>query len=163
MADRHILCIYYSRSGKTRRAMEAVAATLEAELVELTDGVDRRGSLRAVAACFDAVRRSTRPLEPFRTERPLDQYDLVILGTPVWAGRCTPVIREFLKKYGQDLHRVAYVLTRGGKRKYEEVCRQMDQYTAAPHLCHASLQAGSAGEAFWRAEFIRQIRGAVPC
>ena len=157
----NILCLYYSRSGKTRQAMEAIAAELEAELVELTDGVERSGSLHAVAACFDAVRKSTRPLEPFQTARSLPQYDLVILGTPVWAGRCTPVVREFLKKYGGDLERVAYVLTRGGKRKYEEVCRQMDQYTAAPHLQWISLQAGSAGEAFWRAEFIRQIRGAA--
>ena len=155
----NILCIYYSRSGKTRQAMEAVAADLEAELVELTDGVDRKGNLRAVAACFDAVRKATRPLEPFQTAKPIDQYDLVIIGTPVWAGRCCSVIREFLKKYGSDLSRVAYLLTRGSKRKYEEVCRQMDTYTAAPHLYWASLQAGSAGEAFWRTEFIRQIRG----
>ena len=157
----NILCLYYSRSGKTRRAMEQIASELQAELVELTDGVERGGSFRAIAACFDAVRKSTRPLEPFQTAQPLPQYDLVILGTPIWAGRCTPIVREFLKKYGKDLSRVAYVLTRGGKRKYEEVCQQMDQYTAAPHLLWTSLQAGSAGETFWRAEFIRQIKGAA--
>ena len=157
----NILCVYYSRGGKTRQAMEAVAADLDAELVALTDGVDRHGFRGAVRSCFDAVRKSTRPLEPFRTARPLVEYDLVVIGTPIWAGRCSSVIREFLKKYGSDLRWTAYVLTRGSQQKYEEVCRQMDLYTAAPHLQWASIQVGSAGEAFWRAEFIRQIRGIV--
>ena len=31
-----ILCIYYSRSGRTRQVMEEIAQELEAELVETT-------------------------------------------------------------------------------------------------------------------------------
>ena len=157
----NILCVYHSRTGKTRQAMTAIAEELDAELVELTDGLDRQGKLKVVPACFDAVRKSARPLEPFRTARPITEYDLVIIGTPIWAGRCSPVIREFLKKYGSDLRWSAYVLTRSSHQRYEEVCRQMDQYTAAPHLQWVSLQVGEAGEAFWRAEFIRQLRGIV--
>ena len=38
-----VLCIYYSRTGKTRQAMEEVAQALGAELVEITDGQDRSG------------------------------------------------------------------------------------------------------------------------
>jgi len=155
----NILCVYYSRSGKTRQEMEFIARELDAELVELTDGVNRKGSIRAVASCFDAVRRSTRPLGPYETRLPIEEYDLVIIGTPIWAGRCCSVIREFLKKCGSDLHRVAYVMTRGSKQKYVEVCQQMDLYTAEPHLFWASLRVGSAGVAFWRAEFIRKVRG----
>ena len=32
-----ILCIYYSRTGNTKKAMEEIAAALDAELVELRD------------------------------------------------------------------------------------------------------------------------------
>ena len=38
-----ILCIYYSRTGSTRAAMTEIANTLNAELVELKDGVNRSG------------------------------------------------------------------------------------------------------------------------
>ena len=36
-----VLCIYYSRTGHTKKAMEEVAAALGAELLELSDGIDR--------------------------------------------------------------------------------------------------------------------------
>ena len=38
-----VLCIYYSRTGKTKAAMEEIAGALDAELVELRDGVERGG------------------------------------------------------------------------------------------------------------------------
>ena len=41
---RDILCMYYSRTGATRQAMTEIAQALDAELVELTDGVDRQGA-----------------------------------------------------------------------------------------------------------------------
>ena len=154
----NILCIYYSRTGKTRGVMTEIAKSLDAELVEITDGVDRSGVIGAVKSCLDAVRRSTRFLERFAAERPLKDYDLVIIGTPVWAGRCSSITREFLKKYGRDLKRVAYVITRADEKNHQEqVFDQMDLYTAAPRLCAASIKAGDVGEAFWREEFLKEL------
>ena len=154
----NILCIYYSRTGKTRGVMADIAKALEAELVEITDGVDRSGLMGAMKSCLDAVRKSTRFLEHFETQRDLKDYDLVIIGTPVWAGRCSSITREFLKKYGRDLKRVAYVITRTDEKNHQEqVFEQMDLYTAAPHICAASIKAGDVGEAFWREEFLKDL------
>ena len=154
----NILCIYYSRTGKTRSVMAEVAKSLDAELVEITDGVDRSGLMGAMKSCLDAVRKSTRFLEHFETQRDLKDYDLVIIGTPVWAGRCSSITREFLKKYGRDLKRVAYVITRTDEKNHQEqVFEQMDLYTAAPHICAASIKAGDVGEVFWREEFLKDL------
>ena len=88
-----ILCIYYSRTGNTKKAMEEIAEALDAELLELRDGVDR-GGLRGWIRCGrDAMRRTTEPLLSFQTGQGLPKYRLVILGTPVWAGRCSAVMR----------------------------------------------------------------------
>lgn len=38
-----ILCIYYSRTGNTKKAVEKIARELDAEVLELHDGVDRSG------------------------------------------------------------------------------------------------------------------------
>ena len=38
-----ILCIYYSRTGNTRRAVEEIAGALDAEVVAITDDRDRSG------------------------------------------------------------------------------------------------------------------------
>ena len=39
-----ILCIYYSRTGNTKKAMEEIASALDAELAELRDDADRSRS-----------------------------------------------------------------------------------------------------------------------
>ena len=68
------------------------------------------------------------------------------------------ITREFLKKYGRDLQRTAYVITRTDEKNHQEqVFEQMDLYTAAPHVCAASIKAGDVGEAFWREEFLKEL------
>ena len=91
-----VLCIYYSRTGNTKKAMEEIAQDLDAELAELHDDVDRSGLGGWLRSGLDAMRRTTRPVT-VETQRPLKDYRLVILGTPVWAGRCSSVMRGFLK------------------------------------------------------------------
>ena len=153
-----ILCIYYSRSGKTKAVMEEIAQELEAELVELHDRVDRSGAGGWLRCGLDAVRRSTPPLEPFYTQKALSNYQLVVLGTPVWAGRCSAVMRGFLKKNGRKLRKVAYVATRSTEEKSEQMFDQMDQYVPGSRVAEVSLRVGSVGYAFWREDFLRRVR-----
>ena len=128
-----ILCIYYSRTGNTKKAMEEIAAALDAELAELRDNA-------------------------LETARPLGDYRLVILGTPVWAGRSSAVMRSFLKDRGGEIRNAAYVLTRSSGSQYQEVYRQMDLCVPAGHLAAVSLRSGDVGWAFWQEEFLRQVR-----
>ena len=85
-----ILCIYFSRSGNTRAAAEQIAAALDAELAEITDAQDRSGLKGYFRSGLDAMRRTVQPIDPLQTERPLTDYRLVILASPVWAGRRAP-------------------------------------------------------------------------
>ena len=155
---RDVLCIYYSRTGHTKKAMEEIAEALGAELVEITDGVDRKGLMGALRSGRDAMRRDCPPLKPFQTEQGLDKYRLVIVGTPVWAGRCSSVIRGFLKQHGKKLRQAAYIITRYSEDKSEQVFDQMDQYVPSGHQAAVSLRSGSVGYAFWQEEFLRQVR-----
>lgn len=153
-----VLCLYYSRTGHTRRAIKEIAEALNAEVVSIGDGVDRSGWRGYLRSGRDAMRRSTHPLIPYETELPLGDYDLVILGTPVWAGRCASPIRSLLKRRGLELERVAYVLTREGSSRCEAVYEQMDLYTKCKHLFEVSLRPESEGYAFWRDQFIHDVQ-----
>ena len=153
-----VLCLYYSRTGKTKDAALEIAQALNAEAVEITDGVDYSGVRGFLWAGKSAMDRTTLPLEPYETRKPLFEYRLVILCTPVWAGRCASPIRGLLKRRGLELERVAYVLTRASGKRYEEVYEQMDQYTAAPHVLAVSLRPGDTGYAFWRDGFIQDVK-----
>jgi flavodoxin len=153
-----VLCLYYSRTGRTEEAMQEIAAALNAELVEITDDVDRSGLRGFLRAGREAMRSSTHPLEPYHTEKNLEDYRLVILGTPVWAGRCASPIRALLKRRGLEMARVAYVLTRSSDRKYSEVFQQMDMYTAEKHVLAVSLRPGNVGYNFWLDGFIQDVK-----
>lgn len=153
-----VLCIYYSRTGRTKQAMEEIGNALGAEVISITDLVERRGWIGWLRCGLDAVRRDTAPVVHFETKRSLESYRLVIIGTPVWAGRCSAVIRSFLKTYGKRLRRTAYVVTRGSDGRFEEIYRQMDTYVAAPHQAAVSLRTDSVGYHFWRDEFLRHVR-----
>ena len=164
-----ILCIYYSRTGNTRRAVKAIAADLGAEIVAISDE-EKRGGWRGYIRCgMDAMRTSTRPLKPFETERPLDRYKLIkfmrsnqatciIVGSPVWGGRMAAPVRALLKRRGLEMKNVAYVVTRSTTQRSEEVYEQMDRYTAAPHVAAVSLWPGSEGYEFWRGDFVQNVR-----
>ena len=156
--NKDILCLYYSRTGHTKFAMEEIAAALDCECVEMRDRVDRDGAIGWLRCGLDAMRKDTAPLLHFETDRPLEDYRLVIIGTPVWAGRCSSVVRAFLRTYGQRLQAVSYVVTRSGEGKFQDVYSQMDQYVTDPHLTDVSLRLDSVGCDFWREEFLRQTR-----
>ena len=153
-----ILCLYYSRTGKTKRAMEEIALALDAEIVGIQDEINRAGTMGFIMSGLDAVRKNTHRLKRFETDKPLNEYRLVILGTPVWAGRCSSVVRGFLKLYGQKLPAAAWLLTRGSEEKSEVVFEQMDYYTPCGHVAAVSLRPGSVGYSFWREEFLRQVK-----
>lgn len=153
-----ILCIYYSRTGNTRRAVKAIAADLGAEIVAISDEEERGGWRGYIRCGMDAMKTSTQPLQPFQTEKPLDQYKLVIVGSPVWAGRCASPVRALLKRRGLEMENVAYVVTRSTTQRSEEVYDQMDMYTGGTHQLAVSLRPGSEGYEFWRNDFIQNVR-----
>ena len=153
-----ILCIYYSRTGHTWNAVCEIADALDAETVQITDDRDRSGWRGYIRCGMDAMKTSTRPLLPFQTEKPLSEYRLVIIATPVWAGRCASPIRALLKRRGLELSNVAYVVTRSTTQRSEEVYDQMDMYTGQAHRLAVSLRPDSEGYEFWRNDFIQNVR-----
>ena len=162
----NILCMYYSRTGNTKKAMEEIAQDLGAELVELRDDVVRSGWKGFLRCGMDAMGKSTAPLCPYETKKPLDAYDLVILGTPVWAGRCSSIVRTFLKEHGGELKNVAYVATRASESKHESVFKQMDLYTSRPMRrrfpCGAAPWAALSGRRSFCGRCARWRRASEP-
>ena len=153
----NIICICYSRTGKTKRDMTELASALDCELVFVRDAVNRRGALGALRCGLDAMRKRTKPINRLTTQHSLSDYELVILGTPVWAGRCSSVMRGFLKRRGFELGDVAYVLTHGSEEPYRAVFDQMDAYLQKPRVAEVSLCPGSLGYVFWRDQFLKTV------
>ena len=154
----YILCVYYSRTGNTEKLVREIAQELQCECVRLDDGVDRSGLAGWLRSGMQAMARQVPEVRDIKTVLPLSAYDLVVIGTPVWAGRCSAPVRSFLSQYGEEMRRVAYVITRSSEVRYEDVFDQMDLYVRSPRISGVSIRPDSVGADFWRNEFLTSVR-----
>jgi len=104
-----ILVVYYSRSGVTRTVAEKIAEMLAATVEELVDTKNRKGLLGFLGAVRDATRKKVVPIEP-PTNNPAD-YDVVIIGTPVWANTVSSPVRTYLREHGEQIRRAGLFCT----------------------------------------------------
>jgi flavodoxin len=108
------LIVYYSRSGNARFVAQTIAAEIGADIEEVIDLKKRSGVLGFFSGGFDARRGKETKIAP-TTKLPAG-YDLIIVGTPVWAGRPTPAITTYLKKNDLSGKKVAIFFAQGGKK-----------------------------------------------
>lgn len=106
------LVVYYSLSGTTRTVARALAKALNADLEAIH--CDRYppnfwGRLRAAYDSWKNVLPLIAPLS-----HPTAQYDLVIVGGPVWATKPATPLRLFLRQQASRLPSTAFFLTHGG-------------------------------------------------
>jgi len=154
--NRKVLCICYSRTGNTLQAMSEIAEALDCELLQVKDKVNRSGAFGYLRCGLDAMRKRTHVTSRVTPEHGLDTYQLVIVGTPIWAGRCSSVMRGYLKRHGFEMRNVGYVITHKSAELYRDVYSQMDQYVTNPHVVDVSLRPGDTGYHFWRDQFIKE-------
>lgn len=93
------LVVYYSLEGNTKEAAEKIAKDISADILELkpVKDVPKEGGKKFLFGGIKAVFGTGTKLQKIESN-PLD-YDRIILGTPVWAGKPAPAIKTFLKKY----------------------------------------------------------------
>lgn len=112
MAEQKILVVFYSRSGKTKTIAEKIAQQVNGDPEELIDLKNRKGILGWLKAGRDAVKGYLTELqEPKYNPK---HYSVVVVGTPVWAGKMTPALATYLTKYKEELPDVALFTTAGG-------------------------------------------------
>lgn len=90
------LVTYYTRTGNAKFMAETIAAELGADIEEVIEMKNRQGKLAFLSAGRDAM--GGKKTEIAQTKRTPADYDLVIIGQPVWAGNPTPAIRTYLNK-----------------------------------------------------------------
>lgn len=88
---------YFTVSGHTQAAAEAVAAALGADLerIESVRPLPTNTLVLMAIGGFAATRKRVWAAKPAFCQ--LADYDLVIIGTPVWAWTLNPVVRGWLQ------------------------------------------------------------------
>ena len=108
------LVVYYSRSGNARFVAQTIAAELGSDVEEVVDLKNRGGVLGFLSGGFDATRGKETKIG--ETKKSPADYDLVVVGTPVWGSRPTPAIRTYLRRNNFSGLKVALFFAQGGKK-----------------------------------------------
>ncbi|MBO4770085.1 MAG: NAD(P)H-dependent oxidoreductase [Clostridia bacterium] len=89
------IVVFYSLNGNTAFAADRIATTLKADLLalETVKPYPKKGFAKFFHGGKAAVFGDEPELQPFNAD--LSGYDLILLGTPVWAGTFSPPLRSF--------------------------------------------------------------------
>ena len=107
------LVVYYSRTGNTKFVAEKIAKNLNADLCEILDKKNRKGKLAFLTGGYAALREKLTAIE---VPKSIDDYEFIIIGSPIWAGKITPAIRTFVSKNNFSKKKLALFITLAGNK-----------------------------------------------
>ena len=90
------LVVYYSRTNNTKIVAQTIKNEIGADLLEIKDKTNRSGPLGYIKGAIDALREKNTGIEYEKVN--LKDYDIVYIGTPVWASKPAPAILEFIRE-----------------------------------------------------------------
>ncbi len=94
------LVVFYSLTGKTRLAAQAIGESLDVEIAEIEEARARRmGFSVYLAGGFAAITNKGSRIKPMTID--ISRYERLFVGSPVWASRPAPAINSFI--YGTNL------------------------------------------------------------
>jgi flavodoxin len=128
------LVVYFSRTGRTRTLAEEIAGRCGADLERIEDVRSRAGIFGYLRSAREALKRTLIDIRPV-TKDP-GNYELVVLGTPVWASHVCSPMRAYLTRYRGRFRQVAFFATQGGSGA-EKVFREMADLCALQPVASA--------------------------
>ena len=108
-----ILVVFYSRTGNTKKIAEEISADLKCDIDEIIDTKDRSGVSGYMAGGRDAMKKNLTVIKEMK-KNPAD-YDMIIVGTPVWAAKMAPAVRTYISQNKEKIKNAAYFCTMGGR------------------------------------------------
>ncbi len=162
MPARKILIVYFSRTGTTRRVAQSLASALEGSLDEITETHGRAGLGGYLRSVWEATRKQPAHILPAKLDPA--SFDLVVIGTPIWAWSVSSPVRAYLTANKERLPDVAFFCTMGGKGNLPAFAQMRDVAGKSPlavYAVKASDAAVIAGDPAFAA-FVQTLKNATP-
>ncbi len=151
------LVAYYSRTGNTKKVAEEIANTLGCDTEEIKTKKDRKGVWGYLISGKEATQKKEAEILPLK-RNPLN-YDLIIIGTPVWGWTVSSPIRAYLSQNKKKFENLAFFCTCGGSGEqgtFNEMKKVCDIEPIAT-LGLKTKEVISGGYVFKIKEYIRKI------
>ena len=89
------LVVFYSRTGNTKMIAESIADSLNCDIEEIEDSEKRSGIIGYIKSGYEAARDKLSVIKQPKYDP--SQYELLIIGTPVWAGKMAVPVKSYLE------------------------------------------------------------------
>jgi flavodoxin len=106
------LVAYYSWTGNTAKVAKLLAETLSADIEEIHEVKPRSGLLSFVVTVVESVLKRSSPI--LKSTKNVADYDVVILGCPIWASNMATPMRTYILREYPQIKQVALFCTLGG-------------------------------------------------
>jgi flavodoxin len=106
------LIVYFSRTGRTRQIAQAIASRLSADIECVPDVGNRSGIWGYIRSLREAMQQ--RVINIGAPNKNPSDYDLIILGTPVWAHNMCSPLRSYITAQKERFRAIAVLCTQGG-------------------------------------------------
>ncbi len=134
------ICIYYSRTGNTEKVAKYIKEKLNSELLNITDGIDRKGTKGYLNSGYESMKGIFHKLKSFGMQKKIEDYRNVIICGPIWAFEVCPIIKAFLDNYGKKINGKTYfVITHDSNFRYDKKINKLDAYLNKNHESHLSI------------------------
>ena len=138
MDPSRVLVVYYSRTGTTDTVARAIRHELGCEIEAIHDAKRRAGVVGYLRSGFDAALRRGTKLRAMSSDP--EDYDLVIVGTPVWNATTSAPVRTYLFANRERIRSVAFFCTYG-RTGSERVLREMQELCVQPPLATIAVRS----------------------
>lgn len=109
------LIIYYSLEGNSKFISEAINETLKGDIVriETVKPVPDKGFFgKYLYNGIKTMLKAAPEIKPLNID--FSKYDLIVFGTPVWAGTYAPVFNTFFEKFSIKNKKILLFCCHGG-------------------------------------------------
>ncbi|MCM8771742.1 MAG: flavodoxin domain-containing protein [Candidatus Omnitrophica bacterium] len=108
---RKVIIIYFSQTGNTKKLSTKIYEILKEKGLEVSlfelESKERRNFFRN---CIDAIKGKIYYIEKMPS---IENYEIVFIGSPVWAGKITPLVRSLIKESNFQNKKVFPFITYG--------------------------------------------------
>jgi len=108
------LVIFYSFEGNTKLIAENIAKTIDADILELKpkNEIKTKGFMKYVWGGKAAMMKEKPELIPL--DKNIEEYDMLFVGTPVWAWSYAPPLNTFFSTQSIANKKIALFCCHGG-------------------------------------------------
>lgn len=150
------LVVFYSQTGTTKTVAKTLAQSLAADTEQIISNLSNKSRPRLAMQALLKVHAKIGNI----TKDPA-LYDLVIVGTPIWAQNVSSPVRTYLVRYKNKFNRVAFFCTYGGSGS-DKVLKQMESLSGKKPVASLDFLAQdvrSGGYAQRVSQFVSELQG----